>query len=140
MEFVFSSLGPSLTTFCSASCTNLRGVEPFRDENGRISFIEPSTSSAMSSRFSRTIYVGNLPLDVRESEMDDLFYKYERSREAEDAIRGRDGYNFDGHYLRVELAHGGRGPPSVVDRRGGYGSGGGGRYGASRHSEFRGAV
>lgn len=29
----------------------------------------------MSSRFSRTIYVGNLPLDIRESEIDDLFYK-----------------------------------------------------------------
>ncbi|CAA7399609.1 unnamed protein product [Spirodela intermedia] len=113
----------------------------------------------MSGRFSRTIYVGNLPLDVRESEIDDLFYKYgrivdielkvpprppaycfvefESSRDAEDAIRGRDGYNFDGHSLRVELAHGGRGPPSAVDRRGGYGNGGGGRHGTSRRSEYR---
>jgi len=31
--------------------------------------------SNMSSRFSRTIYVGNLPADIRESEIEDLFYK-----------------------------------------------------------------
>jgi len=29
----------------------------------------------MSSRASRTIYVGNLPGDVREREIEDLFYK-----------------------------------------------------------------
>lgn len=29
----------------------------------------------MSGRFSRTIYVGNLPSDIRESEIEDLFYK-----------------------------------------------------------------
>ena len=29
----------------------------------------------MSSRFSRTIYVGNLPSDIRENEIEDLFYK-----------------------------------------------------------------
>nr|ACU18725.1 unknown [Glycine max] len=117
----------------------------------------------MSGRFSRTIYVGNLPSDIRESEIEDLFYKYGRimdielkvpprppcycfvefdnARDAEDAIRGRDGYNFDGCRLRVELAHGGRGPSSS-DRRGyggggGNGGAGGGRFGISRHSEFR---
>ncbi|KAH0864594.1 hypothetical protein HID58_081805 [Brassica napus] len=126
----------------------------------------------MSGRFSRSIYVGNLPGDIRESEIEDLFYKYgrivdielkvpprppcycfvefEHARDAEDAIDGRDGYNFDGCRLRVELAHGGRGQSSG-DRRGGggyrgggggYGSGGGGgggsaRFGVSRHSEFR---
>nr|CAN71592.1 hypothetical protein VITISV_015931 [Vitis vinifera] len=115
----------------------------------------------MSGRFSRTIYVGNLPSDIREYEIEDLFYKYgrildvelkipprppcycfvefENSRDAEDAIRGRDGYNFDGCRLRVELAHGGRGQSSSSDRRGGHGSGGGGRFGVSRHSEYRGA-
>ncbi|OWM79676.1 hypothetical protein CDL15_Pgr023088 [Punica granatum] len=118
----------------------------------------------MSGRFSRTIYVGNLPADIREVEIEELFYKYgrildielkipprppcycfvefESSRDAEDAIRGRDGYNFDGCRLRVELAHGGRGQPSSSDRRGSYGGGGGGggsgRFGISRHSEFRG--
>ncbi|XP_039064374.1 serine/arginine-rich splicing factor SR34A-like [Hibiscus syriacus] len=111
----------------------------------------------MSSRFSRTIYVGNLPSDIREWEVEDLFYKYGRildielkiphrppcfcfvefedPRDAEDAIRGRDGYNFDGCRLRVELAHGGRGQSSS-DRRGGYG-GGAAKFGVSRHSEFR---
>lgn len=29
----------------------------------------------MSSRFSRTIYVGNLPSDIKEYEIEDLFYK-----------------------------------------------------------------
>ncbi|GFZ06367.1 SER/ARG-rich protein 34A [Actinidia rufa] len=114
----------------------------------------------MSGRFSRTIYVGNLPADIKEWEVEDLFYKYGRildiemkipprppcysfvefdnARDAEDAIRGRDGYNFDGCRLRVELAHGGRGPSSSSDRRGGSsGGGGGGRYGISRHSEYR---
>ncbi|XP_056845884.1 serine/arginine-rich splicing factor SR34A isoform X2 [Raphanus sativus] len=123
----------------------------------------------MSGRFSRSIYVGNLPGDIRESEIEDLFYKYgrivdielkvpprppcycfvefEHPRDAEDAIDGRDGYNFDGSRLRVELAHGGRGQSSG-DRRGGggyrggggggYGGGGGSaRFGVSRHSEFR---
>uniref|UniRef100_A0A0E0QCM6 RRM domain-containing protein n=1 Tax=Oryza rufipogon TaxID=4529 RepID=A0A0E0QCM6_ORYRU len=77
----------------------------------------------MSRRWSRTIYVGNLPGDIREREVEDLFYKYGRivdidlkipprppgfafvefedPRDAEDAIRGRDGYNFDGNRLRV---------------------------------------
>ncbi|GER47288.1 arginine/serine-rich splicing factor [Striga asiatica] len=119
----------------------------------------------MSARFSRTIYVGNLPADIKKHEIEDLFYKYgrimdielkvpprppcycfvefESPRDADDAIIGRDGHNFDGCRLRVELAHGGRGPSSSSDRRSGYGSGsgsgsgGGGRYGASRHSEYR---
>eukprot|EP00658_Telonema_sp_P-2_P043933 TRINITY_DN317_c0_g1_i2.p2 TRINITY_DN317_c0_g1~~TRINITY_DN317_c0_g1_i2.p2 ORF type:complete len:155 (-),score=26.86 TRINITY_DN317_c0_g1_i2:53-517(-) len=72
------------------------------------------------------LYVGNLPGDVREREIDDLFYKYGRirdisikggsqgpafafvefddSRDAEDAIRGRDGYDFDRNRIRVEMA------------------------------------
>ncbi|KNA03504.1 hypothetical protein SOVF_208560 [Spinacia oleracea] len=88
----------------------------------------------MSNRFSRTIYVGNLPSDIKERDIEDLFYKYGRilevetkvpprppcfcfvefegPRDADQAIRGRDGYNFDGCHLRVELAHGGRGSGS----------------------------
>ncbi|XP_059652390.1 serine/arginine-rich splicing factor SR30-like [Cornus florida] len=111
----------------------------------------------MSRRSSRTIYVGNLPGDIRESEVDDLFYKYgpiididlkipprppgyafvefEDPHDAEDAIHGRDGYNFDGYRLRVELAHGGRGSSSV-DRYSTYSSGGG-RGGVSRCSDYR---
>lgn len=94
-------------------------------------------------RSNSTIYVGNLPGDVRESEIEDLFYKYgriididlklpprppgycfiefENARDAEDAIRGRDGYKFDGHRLRVERAHGGR--ASSVDVYDSYSSG-----------------
>ncbi|XP_043710702.1 serine/arginine-rich splicing factor SR34B-like isoform X2 [Telopea speciosissima] len=112
----------------------------------------------MSGRSSRTLYVGNLPGDIREREVEDLFYKYgpivdidlkipprppgyafiefEEARDADDAIRGRDGYNFDGHRLRVELAHGGRGHSSSIDRRSSY-SGGGGRGGVSKHSDYR---
>ncbi|XP_074558897.1 serine/arginine-rich splicing factor SR30-like [Curcuma longa] len=112
----------------------------------------------MSKRYSRTIYVGNLPGDIREKEVEDLFYKYgsiididlkipprppgyafvefEDARDAEDAIRGRDGYNFDGHRLRVELAHGGRGQSSSLDRHSSYSSAGR-RGGVSRRSEFR---
>eukprot|EP00600_Ochromonadales_sp_CCMP1393_P006411 CAMPEP_0174968376 /NCGR_PEP_ID=MMETSP0004_2-20121128/8098_1 /TAXON_ID=420556 /ORGANISM="Ochromonas sp., Strain CCMP1393" /LENGTH=288 /DNA_ID=CAMNT_0016217599 /DNA_START=56 /DNA_END=922 /DNA_ORIENTATION=- len=89
------------------------------------------------------IYIGNLPLDIRESELDDLFYKYgkmreidlktparppafafisyEHYRDAEDAVRGRDGYNFDGYRLRVEFAKGERGGGG---RGGGYERGG----------------
>ncbi|KAK9070920.1 hypothetical protein SSX86_009488 [Deinandra increscens subsp. villosa] len=105
-------------------------------------------------RSSRTIYVGNLPADIREREVEDLFYKYgpiveielkipprppgfafvefEDARDAEDAIRGRDGYKFDGQRLRVELAHGGR-VSSSVDRY----SSGGSRGGLSRRSDYR---
>ncbi|ESQ36651.1 hypothetical protein EUTSA_v10008507mg [Eutrema salsugineum] len=124
----------------------------------------------MSSRSSRTVYVGNLPGDIREREVEDLFSKYgpvvqidlkvpprppgyafvefDDARDAEDAIHGRDGYDFDGHRLRVELAHGGR--RSTDDARSGYNGGGrgGGRGGGggdggsrgrgpSRRSEFR---
>lgn len=107
-------------------------------------------------RLSRTIYVGNLPGDIREREVEDLFYKYgpiveidlkvpprppgyafvefEDPRDADDAIRGRDGYEFDGHRLRVELAHGGRGSSSY-DRHSSYSSGS--RGGLSRRSDYR---
>lgn len=83
------------------------------------------------------IFVGNLPLDIKEREVDDLFYKYgkirdidiktparppafafvtfDNVRDAEDAIHGRDGYNFDGLRLRVEMSKGDR------DRYGGAG-------------------
>lgn len=114
-----------------------------------------------SSRASRTLYVGNLPGDIREREVEDLFYKYgpivdidlkipprppgyafiefEDPRDAEDAIRGRDGYNFDGYRLRVELAHGGRGQSSSYDRHSSFSgySGGGSRGGVSRRSDYR---
>ncbi|WRX14253.1 RNA recognition motif domain - like 10 [Theobroma cacao] len=113
----------------------------------------------MAGRSSRTIYVGNLPLDIKEWEIEDLFYKYGRvldielklpprppgycfvefedPLDAEDAIKGRDGYNFDGCRIRVELAHGGRGQSSRRGYGGSGGSGGRGRFGTSHRSEFR---
>ncbi|WVZ98237.1 hypothetical protein U9M48_043702 [Paspalum notatum var. saurae] len=109
----------------------------------------------MTRRNGCTIYVGNLPGDIREREVEDLFYKYGRiveidlkipprppgfafvefedPRDAEDAIYGRDGYNFDGNRLRVELAHGGRGPS--FDRSSSHSSAG--LRGASRRSDYR---
>lgn len=105
---------------------------------------------------SRTIYVGNLPGDIREREIEDLFYKYgnivdidlkipsrppgyafvefEDARDAEDAIYGRDGYNFDGCRLRVELAHGRRGGSSSYDHHSSFSSGGGN---VSRRSDYQ---
>lgn len=82
------------------------------------------------------IYVGNLPLDIRTRDIEDLFFKYGRIRDidlktparppafafvsfeyyedARDAVDGRDGVQFEGARLRVEMSRGGsdmRGPP-----------------------------
>jgi len=90
------------------------------------------------------IYVGNLPPDVQEKEVEDLFYKYGRisniimktrngppfafvefedPRDADDAVKGSSGYNFDGYRLRVEHPRGnGRGGDRFDrrDDRGGF--------------------
>lgn len=91
------------------------------------------------------VFVGNLPPDARQKDIEDVFSKYGKigyidiktrpvrgppfafldyddPRDAEDAIRGRDGYTLDGYRLRVEAPRGG-GP------RGPGGSVGGGRGG-----------
>eukprot|EP00602_Paraphysomonas_sp_CaronLab_P008377 CAMPEP_0185024904 /NCGR_PEP_ID=MMETSP1103-20130426/8071_1 /TAXON_ID=36769 /ORGANISM="Paraphysomonas bandaiensis, Strain Caron Lab Isolate" /LENGTH=303 /DNA_ID=CAMNT_0027557989 /DNA_START=61 /DNA_END=973 /DNA_ORIENTATION=- len=95
------------------------------------------------------IYVGNLPMDVKEREVEDLFYKYGRIRDidlktpsrppayafvsfeyqedADAAIRGRDGYDFDGDRLRVEYSKGSRGSDRGDFRRDNRGRGGGRR-------------
>ncbi|RDX91954.1 Serine/arginine-rich-splicing factor SR34, partial [Mucuna pruriens] len=118
-----------------------------------------SRRKKMSRRSSRTVYVGNLPGDIREREVEDLFMKYghithidlkvpprppgyafvefEDAQDAEDAIRGRDGYDFDGHRLRVEPAHGGRGHSSSRDRYSSHSNGGRAGRGVSRRSEYR---
>lgn len=101
------------------------------------------------------VYVGNLPLDIRERELEELFDKYGRirdivvkgrqgdnpqrtcfafveyedRRDAEDAVHYRDRYDFHGFRLRVEEAGGGR---RGMDPRGG--SGGGGRLARSDHA------
>ena len=71
------------------------------------------------------VYIGNLPIDVKEREIDDLFYKFGRIRDiaivardppafafveyshpddADEAVRRRDNYTFDGKRLRCEIA------------------------------------
>ncbi|KAK6190145.1 hypothetical protein SNE40_002076 [Patella caerulea] len=97
------------------------------------------------------IYVGNLPPDIRNKDIEDLFYKFGRitfidlknrrgppfafvefedPRDAEDAVHHRDGYNYDGYTLRVEFPRGasgsGGGGPSDGMGSGGGGGGGGG--------------
>ncbi|KJH43310.1 hypothetical protein DICVIV_10680 [Dictyocaulus viviparus] len=73
------------------------------------------------------VYVGNLPSDCREKDIEDVFAKYgkirfvdikggrgpmfafvefEDARDAEDAVRSRDGYDLDGSRLRVEFTRG----------------------------------
>ncbi|PIK41431.1 putative serine/arginine-rich splicing factor 1B-like isoform X3 [Apostichopus japonicus] len=92
----------------------------------------------------KRVYVGNLPPDIREKDLTDLFYSYgnishielkrnqhsagtpfafvefENKRDAEDAKFGRNGFDYDGYNLRVESPKG--------SARGGYHDrGGGGR-------------
>ena len=103
------------------------------------------------------IYIGNLPQDTRTKDLEDLFYKYgkikyidlknrkgppfafiefEEALDAEDAIDGRDGYNFEGHKLRVELQKGPRGSGGSGAAAGG--GGGRGRPGPpTRRSDYR---
>ena len=94
----------------------------------------------------RKIYIGNLPPDIRTKDVEDLFTKfgritfvdlknrkgppfafleYEDSRDAEDAVDERDGYDYDGYKLRVEFPREKRGFGG--DRGGGRGGFGGGR-------------
>jgi len=81
-----------------------------------------------SNNNNRRIYVGNLPSNIDERDLEDIFYKYgdiadvdlkiprygtggtpfafvefHDPRDAEDAVRGRDGYEFDGQRIRVEF-------------------------------------
>lgn len=127
----------------------------------------------------RKVYVGNLPGDIRERDLEDMFYKYGKIievdlhtrkgipfafiefddhrqvksliiynnyiiiqlfyfRDAEDAIRGKDGYMFDGCRLRVEYPRGSRqyGGGGGGGRSGGGGRGGG--YGRSGGGGMRG--
>ncbi|KAI7793544.1 serine/arginine-rich splicing factor 9 [Triplophysa rosa] len=91
------------------------------------------------------IYVGNLPMDVQERDIEDIFYKYgkirdielknnrstipfafvrfEDPRDAEDAVFGRNGYEFGNSKLRVEY------PRSSGSKFSGPAGGGGGRGG-----------
>eukprot|EP00923_Selenidium_pygospionis_P029601 GHVN01052760.1.p2 GENE.GHVN01052760.1~~GHVN01052760.1.p2 ORF type:complete len:248 (+),score=15.51 GHVN01052760.1:70-813(+) len=104
---------------------------------------------ASSDRIAR-IYIGNLPNDTSKRDIEELFEKYGRisnvaikrtisgapfafveyddPRDADDAIKGRDGYNLQGCRLRVEIPFANRG----------MGRGGrGGRGGAPRRGDYR---
>ncbi|XP_021175452.1 serine/arginine-rich splicing factor 9 isoform X1 [Fundulus heteroclitus] len=115
------------------------------------------TYSAIQSNMSDgRIYVGNLPMDVQERDIEDLFFKYgkireielknnrgtipfafirfEDPRDAEDAVFGRNGYSYGNSKLRVEY------PRSTGGKTGPMGTGGAqrGRFGPpTRRSEFR---
>jgi len=88
----------------------------------------------------KRVYVGNLPRDVREYEVDDLFRDYgpdditvkegfaflifDDAEAGEDAIRDLDGRQYNGRRVRVEEANQ---KGTRADRRGGFAGGGGGR-------------
>eukprot|EP00195_Chlamydomonas_chlamydogama_P006441 CAMPEP_0202900642 /NCGR_PEP_ID=MMETSP1392-20130828/11957_1 /ASSEMBLY_ACC=CAM_ASM_000868 /TAXON_ID=225041 /ORGANISM="Chlamydomonas chlamydogama, Strain SAG 11-48b" /LENGTH=224 /DNA_ID=CAMNT_0049587077 /DNA_START=146 /DNA_END=819 /DNA_ORIENTATION=+ len=83
----------------------------------------------MPNYFGRAVFVGNLPLDVRARDLEDLFHKFGRivnvdiktparppafafvefndPRDAEEAARRRDGVDFLGNRIRCEIAKGG---------------------------------
>lgn len=72
------------------------------------------------------------------------FVEFEDPRDAEDAIRGRNGYEFEGRPLRVEAASGRRreggdrrGQYDDRDRRGSFDRGGRGGRGPPRRSDYR---
>ncbi|OCT80224.1 serine/arginine-rich splicing factor 9-like [Xenopus laevis] len=106
------------------------------------------------------IYVGNLPSDIREKELEDLFDRYGRirtvelknrggssapfafisyqdPRDAEDAVFGRNGYDFGSCRLRVEFPRSFRGSGGGGGGGGGYGGSRGRNCPPSRRSEYR---
>ncbi|KFD55558.1 hypothetical protein M514_03610 [Trichuris suis] len=110
--------------------------------------------SSYSSRSENRIYVGNLPPEIRSRQLDDFFQKFgkiayvdlknrkgppfafiefEDHRDAEDAVRCRDGYDWDGYKLRVEFPRG-SGSQSGMRGRSNFGRSGGG---PSRHTNYR---
>ncbi|KAF6733267.1 Serine/arginine-rich splicing factor 9 [Oryzias melastigma] len=103
------------------------------------------------------IYIGNLPIDVQERDIEDLFFKYgkireielknnrgtipfafirfEDPRDADDAVYGRNGYVYGNSKLRVEYPRSTGGKPVPM---GPGGAGPRGRFGPpTRRSEFR---
>ncbi|XP_033119322.1 serine/arginine-rich splicing factor 1-like [Anneissia japonica] len=97
------------------------------------------------------IYVGNLPPDIREKDIEDIFYKFGDiadidlknkrgppfafvefldKRDAEDAVNARNRYDYDGYRLRVEYPRASRGG----------GGGGGGSFGGRGGGGFDGGM
>lgn len=111
----------------------------------------------------RRVYVGNLPPDIREKDLTDLFYRYgnichidlmknqhsagtpfafvefENKRDADDAKYGRNGFDYDGYTLRVESPKGSaRGSYHDRGGRSSFGGGGGRPKGPPpRRSDYR---
>ncbi|CAH1800926.1 unnamed protein product [Owenia fusiformis] len=102
------------------------------------------------------IYVGNLPPDIRNRDIEDLFFKFgtitfidlknrkgppfafvefEDPRDAEDAVHARDGYNYDGYTLRVEFPRGAGGSFGGGGPQRSYGDMGRGRGGGGYHGD-----
>merc|ERR1719192_2148139 len=123
---------------------------PQKDEGAsqKVAEVAPVDQNSSSPRMSKNetrIYIGNLPPDIRNKDIEDLFYKYGKiqfidlknrrgppfafvefddPRDADDAVYARDGYDYDGYKLRVEFP------------RGGGGSFRGSRDGGGRSSRF----
>lgn len=102
----------------------------------------------------KRIFVGNLPPDVRQRDLEDLFYKFGKIafidlktrrgppfafvefydyRDAEDAVKCRDGKKFDGYRLRVEFPRGRERPSRFKNGSGSHRSG----PPAQKRSKFR---
>ena len=110
-------------------------------------------------RIPTRIYIGNLPPNVRDRDVKDLFHKFgkivfihlksrnlrgppfafvafENSRDADDAVYARDGYNYDGYKLRVGILRRGGGTFRGNRNRSGY-RGDRRRGPPARHSQYR---
>eukprot|EP01018_Ginkgo_biloba_P038847 Gb_25726 [translate_table: standard] len=78
----------------------------------------------------------NIDLKLPPRSLGYCFIEFEDAHDEEDAIRGLDGYDVDGHSLRVKLAHGGRGISSSDDCYDSLSSDGGIRD-LPRHFDYR---
>ncbi|VDN06401.1 unnamed protein product [Thelazia callipaeda] len=107
--------------------SSARSVTPVHSRPRSRSRVRSSSKERMAGRRDCRVYIGNLPPDIRQRDLEDLFYKYghinfidvkltrgapfafiefDDPRDARDAIRGRDGYELDGCRIRVEMTRG----------------------------------
>ncbi|KRX27474.1 Serine/arginine-rich splicing factor 1, partial [Trichinella nelsoni] len=123
-----------------------------------ISVIVILKMSSYHGRSDARIYVGNLPPDIRSRDIESCFERFgkvvavdlknrkgppfafvefEDARDAEDAVRYKDGYELDGYKLRVEFPRGSGVHPSYNQRNRMLAGRNGCRTNASRHTGFR---
>ena len=121
-------------------------------------------SAGVGGRGMSRVYVGNLPQDIRQRDVEDLFFKFGRIveidlkipsrgpalafvtfeswKDAEDAVKGRDGVEYEGSRLRVEVIRDGSGSRGGGRERGRGDERGrgepGGRSGGYRDSDWAG--